>query len=93
MQLRPAMKEYTVYIDAISKCFAATGVRVGWAYGPAAVIHKMKAILSHLGAWAPMAEQKATAKFLPNSKAIDQGFGFYFFPEPRVKIILFNVLL
>ena len=71
VKLRPAMKEYTVYIDAISKCFAATGVRVGWSFGPAAVIHKMKAILSHLGAWAPMAEQKATAKFLPNTKAID----------------------
>lgn len=69
--LRPAMKPYVVYIDAISKCFAATGVRVGWAYGPASVINKMKAILSHLGAWAPMAEQKATARFLPNSKAID----------------------
>jgi len=71
VSLKPAMKPYTVYIDAISKCFASTGVRVGWAFGPAAIINKMKAILSHLGAWAPMAEQKATAKFLPNTKAID----------------------
>jgi aspartate aminotransferase len=62
--LRPEMKEFTIFIDGISKLFAATGVRVGWALGPAAVITKMKSLLSHIGAWAPMAEQKATAKFL-----------------------------
>ena len=28
--LRPEMKAYTVFIDGISKSFAATGVRVGW---------------------------------------------------------------
>lgn len=72
VNLRPAMKAYTVYIDGISKVFAATGVRVGWALGPAAVIAKMKAILSHLGAWAPMAEQKAVAHYLGQSAAIDR---------------------
>ncbi|MBX3240131.1 MAG: aminotransferase class I/II-fold pyridoxal phosphate-dependent enzyme [Chitinophagaceae bacterium] len=71
VSLRPAMKNYTVYVDAISKCFAATGVRVGWALGPAAIINKMKAILSHIGAWAPMAEQKGVAKFLRNKEAIE----------------------
>lgn len=34
------------------------------------VIAKMKAILSHLGAWAPMAEQHAVAKYLPMKEAI-----------------------
>ena len=68
--LRPEMREYTIFIDAISKAFAATGVRVGWAMGPSAVIAKMKAILTHVGAWAPMAEQKATAQFLSNREAI-----------------------
>lgn len=71
VSLRPEMRAYTVYIDAISKVFAATGVRVGWSMGPAELIGKMKAILSHVGAWAPMAEQKATAKFLQNRSAID----------------------
>ena len=70
--LRPAMKEYTVFIDAISKVFAATGVRVGWSMGPATLISKMKAINSHLGAWAPMAEQKAVADFLPKGNLIDE---------------------
>ncbi|MEJ0104225.1 MAG: aminotransferase class I/II-fold pyridoxal phosphate-dependent enzyme [Bacteroidota bacterium] len=64
VSLRPLMKQYTIFIDAISKVFAATGVRVGWSFGPAAIINKMKAILTHIGAWAPMAEQKATANFL-----------------------------
>ncbi|WEK37093.1 MAG: aminotransferase class I/II-fold pyridoxal phosphate-dependent enzyme [Candidatus Pseudobacter hemicellulosilyticus] len=70
--LRPAMREYTVFIDAISKVFAATGVRVGWSFGPKIIMDKMKAILSHVGAWAPMAEQKALARFLPQREAIDE---------------------
>lgn len=64
VELRPAMREYTLFVDAISKVFAATGVRVGWSFGPPKLISKMKAILTHVGAWAPMAEQKAVTKFL-----------------------------
>lgn len=72
VSLRPAMKEYTIFIDAISKVFAATGVRVGWSIGPAPIIGKMKAFLTHLGAWAPMAEQKAVAVFLYERDSIDR---------------------
>lgn len=72
VSLKPEMKNYTVYIDAISKVFAATGVRVGWAMGPANIIAKMKAILTHVGSWAPMAEQKAVAKFMKMTGDIDQ---------------------
>lgn len=72
VSLRPEMKAYTIYIDAISKVFASTGVRVGWALGPEHVIGKMKAILTHVGAWAPMAEQKALAKYLTQYEAIDR---------------------
>src|SRR5436190_7861354 len=70
VNLRLKMRDYTIYIDAISKVFAATGVRVGWGMGPSAVMNKMKAILTHVGAWAPMAEQKAVAKFLGEREAI-----------------------
>ena len=70
VSLRPEMKAYTIFVDGISKVFAATGVRVGWSLGPETVIAKMKAILSHLGAWAPMAEQKAVAKYLLQKDAI-----------------------
>jgi aspartate aminotransferase len=64
------MRPYTIYVDAVSKVFAATGVRVGWSFGPAHVLNKMKAILSHVGAWAPMAEQKGLTKFLSQPDAI-----------------------
>jgi aspartate aminotransferase len=70
VSLKPAIRPYTIYIDAISKVFAATGVRVGWSMGPAHVISKMKAILTHVGAWAPMAEQKAVAAYLVKPDAI-----------------------
>ncbi len=71
VSLRPEMKKYTIFVDGISKAFAATGVRVGWSLGPAEVIAKMRGINSHVGSWAPMAEQKATAKFLNNEAAVD----------------------
>ena len=74
VSLRPQMKEYTIFIDGISKAFAATGVRVGWAMGPVNLISKMKAINSHVGAWAPMAEQKATANYLLQTRAVDTYF-------------------
>lgn len=64
--LRPEMRDYTVFVDGISKSLAATGVRVGWSMGPKFIIDKMKAILTHIGAWAPKAEQIATAKYLSN---------------------------
>jgi aspartate aminotransferase len=71
VSLRPEMKPYTIFIDGISKAFAATGVRVGWSFGPAPVIAKMKALLSHIGAWSPMAEQKATAQYLLQKDAVN----------------------
>lgn len=60
----PEMRSYTIFIDGISKAFAATGVRVGWAFGPEMIIKKMSTLLGHMGAWAPKPEQVATAKFL-----------------------------
>lgn len=71
VSLRPEMKDYTVFVDGISKAFAATGVRVGWSLGPSEVIAKMSPINSHVGSWAPMAEQKAVARFLNNTEAVD----------------------
>ena len=77
VSLRPEMKNYTIFIDGISKAFAATGVRVGWALGPEHVLAKMKAINSHVGAWSPMAEQHATAKFLLMTDAVDEYLSTY----------------
>jgi len=71
VSLRPDMKPYTVFVDGISKSLSATGVRVGWSMGPKFIIDKMKSILTHVGAWAPKAEQLATAKYLSELPAYD----------------------
>lgn len=72
VSLVPEMRNYTIFIDGLSKAFAATGVRVGWSFGPARVIGKMKSILSHLGAWAPKAEQVATARYLARTNDVER---------------------
>lgn len=71
VSLFPEMKNYTIYIDGISKSLAATGVRVGWGFGPSHIMDKMKALLTHVGAWAPKPEQEATAQFYKNPENID----------------------
>jgi aspartate aminotransferase len=71
VSLRPEMRPYTLFVDGISKSLAATGVRVGWTMGPKAIMDKMKAILGHVGAWAPKAEQLATAKYLDDLAQYD----------------------
>jgi aspartate aminotransferase len=71
VSLYPELRDYTVCIDGASKAFAGTGIRVGWAFGPEYIMSKMRSILSHVGAWAPKAEQVATAKFLRNLPALN----------------------
>ncbi len=71
VSLFPEMKNYTIFVDGISKSLAATGVRVGWAMGPQKIIDKMKNILGHIGAWAPKPEQIATAKYLNQDEEMD----------------------
>lgn len=74
VSLRPEMKDYTIFVDGVSKAFAATGVRVGWSAGPSFIISKMKALLTHMGAWAPMAEQVAVSRFLPKTAVLNEFF-------------------
>jgi aspartate aminotransferase len=83
VSLRPEMKEYTVFVDGISKSLSATGVRVGWSMGSKFIIDKMKAILTHVGAWAPKAEQLATAKYLSDLNIYDK-----FIESQKTKISL-----
>ena len=70
--LVPEMAPYTVFVDGISKAFAATGLRVGWGVGPPSIIARMKDLIGHTGAWAPRAEQVASARFLENVPAMDR---------------------
>ena len=72
VSLFPEMKEFTIYIDGISKCLAATGVRVGWGFGPTAIVSKMKELMTHVGAWAPKPEQEATGRYYENPEMVDE---------------------
>jgi aspartate aminotransferase len=62
--LVPELASTTVMVDAISKSWAATGLRLGWVVGPAALLDAMGTYVGHMGAWAPRAEQRATARLL-----------------------------
>lgn len=72
VSLRPEMRPYTVYVDGLSKAFAATGVRVGWSFGPAHIMKRMQSILGHIGAWSPKAEQIATARYLQQKDNVNR---------------------
>ncbi len=69
--LRPEMRSYAVFVDGLSKCFAATGVRVGWSYGPSDITAKMRSLIAHIGSWAPRAEQVASGRFLAQGDAVE----------------------
>src|SRR5205814_10027460 len=71
-QLVPEAMPYTIFVDGISKAFAATGLRVGWTVAPPPITTRMRDILGHVGAWAPRPEQIAVAKFLGMRSAIDE---------------------
>jgi aspartate aminotransferase len=70
VELNPEIRDYIVFVDGISKSFAATGVRLGWAFGPREIIAKMRAVIAHVGAWAPKPEQIGTAIFLEQHDVI-----------------------
>ncbi|MGA9212536.1 pyridoxal phosphate-dependent aminotransferase [Kaistella sp.] len=72
VSLYPELKDFTIYVDGASKCFAATGIRVGWSFGPAEIIDKMKSLLGHIGAWAPKPEQEAVAVLLNHSEKVNE---------------------
>ena len=69
-ELVPEVAPYTIILDAASKSFAATGMRVGWAVMPPAARQRMADILGHVGAWAPKAEQVAMAALLDDEAAV-----------------------
>jgi aspartate aminotransferase len=70
LALVPEAAPYLIVLDGISKAFAATGLRLGWMTAAPAVVTRVKDFLGHVGAWAPRAEQIATAEFLNDPSAI-----------------------
>lgn len=71
VHVAPEMAEYTIFVDGISKAYAATGLRVGWGVGPPSVVARMRDVLSHVGAWAPKPEQVATAAWIADAEACE----------------------
>ncbi|MHA4893887.1 pyridoxal phosphate-dependent aminotransferase [Pedobacter sp. PWIIR3] len=71
VSLRPEIRDYVIFVDGSSKCLAATGVRVGWGFGPADIVNRMKALVGHMGAWAPKAEQVAMATYFGQKEVLD----------------------
>lgn len=70
VSLCPQLRPYVIFVDGLSKAFAATGIRVGWTFADKRIIAKMQSILGHIGAWSPKAEQVATAQYLRQTKDI-----------------------
>ena len=68
----PEIRDYLICVDGISKSLCATGVRVGWVFGPKSIISKMTEIFSHIGAWSPKPEQTAVAKYLNDYNSMNE---------------------
>ncbi len=68
--LVPGAAPWVITVDGISKAFASTGLRVGWVLAAPTVVARLRDLIGHVGAWAPRAEQVATAKFLQNAPAV-----------------------
>lgn len=71
-EVAPEMAAYTIFVDGISKSFAATGLRVGWTVAPPAVAAPIKDLIAHIGAWAPKPIQLATAELLSDVETIQE---------------------
>lgn len=69
VELVPEVAPYTVLLDAASKSYAATGLRIGWALMPPPLAQRMANLIGHMGAWAPHAEQVAMAELLDDEAA------------------------
>ncbi len=69
IEVVPEIAPFTVFVDGISKAYAATGLRVGWGVGPPSIISRMRDVIGHVGAWAPKAEQIASAQWLDDAPA------------------------
>ncbi|MCO4761736.1 MAG: aminotransferase class I/II-fold pyridoxal phosphate-dependent enzyme [Myxococcales bacterium] len=69
--VEPRMKDYAIYVDGISKAFAATGLRIGFGISPAPICKAMNRVLGHVGAWAPRPGQLGTIALLNNPEEME----------------------
>ena len=66
----PGMRERTVVIDGSSKRFAMTGLRLGWAAAPRALLEPMDRIQQHVATCASVVGQWATLAALEHAEEI-----------------------
>ncbi|MFN8012003.1 MAG: aminotransferase class I/II-fold pyridoxal phosphate-dependent enzyme [Holophagaceae bacterium] len=85
VSLVPESAPYVLLLDALSKAFCATGLRVGWGLMDPAIRARMADILGHVGAWAPKAEQVATAALLDDPATV-QAFRSTFLPAVKARL-------
>lgn len=70
LALVPESAPYVLTMDGASKTFSATGLRVGWLLAAPAIVRKVGELVSHMGAWAPHAEQVGLTELLNDPEAI-----------------------
>lgn len=68
----PGMKERTVVINGLSKRFAMTGYRLGWAAAPAELISQMTKMQENIVACAPLPAQHAGIEALTHHSGTNQ---------------------
>ncbi len=68
--LVPEAAPWVISLDGISKCFASTGLRLGWVLAAPELTRRMKSLIGHIGAWAPRPVQVALARFLAEPEAV-----------------------
>lgn len=66
----PGMRERTILIDSLSKKFAMTGWRLGWAIGPKQVVAAMTKMQENVAACAPLPSQYAAIEALSDNTDI-----------------------
>lgn len=67
----PGMKERTIVINSLSKSFAMTGWRIGFAVGPKEIVSKMTVLQENLVACAPTASQEGLIYALSHLEEIE----------------------
>ncbi|MBI2450476.1 MAG: pyridoxal phosphate-dependent aminotransferase [Candidatus Nealsonbacteria bacterium] len=68
--MAPKLKNYTITVNGVSKTYAMTGFRVGYAGGPAYIIEKMADLQSHVSSSICSISQEAAVEALSGGKEL-----------------------
>ena len=68
--ISPKLKDYTITVNGVSKTYAMTGFRIGYAGGPAYIIEKMADLQSHVSSSVCSISQEAATEALLGGKEL-----------------------